>query len=299
MPRILVVDDSLLDRKVAGMLLEKQSDWSVLYAGDGTEAVDQLESHLPDLVVTDLQMPNMNGLELVEAVRDEYPLIPVVLMTGAGSERIAVEAIEKGAASYVPKTELAADLVEIVDRLLATSAERRSRRRLQNYMTEISYVVENDLELLSALVQELRQLIGERWLLEEAACLRFATAVDEALQNAYFHGNLEISSEIRESDADAYRNLAEQRRHEEPFCRRSISVRVLVSKQQVSVNVCDEGPGFDPSQLPDPTAPGFIERPCGRGVFLMRSFADEVRFNETGNEVTLVKRSADQRKMHL
>ena len=56
--------------------------------------------------------------------------------------------------------------------------------------------------------------------------------------------------------------------------------------------VADDGAGFDPEQLPDPTAPGFLERPCGRGIMLMRTFMDEVRFNDIGNQVTLVKRRA-------
>src|SRR4029077_2239382 len=93
----------------------------VAYACNGKEAVEQFEQQMPDLVVTDLQMPEMNGLELVELVRELHPGVPVVLMTGFGSEDIAREAIEKGAASYVPKHDLAAELVETVGRLLATA----------------------------------------------------------------------------------------------------------------------------------------------------------------------------------
>jgi anti-sigma regulatory factor (Ser/Thr protein kinase) len=53
--------------------------------------------------------------------------------------------------------------------------------------------------------------------------------------------------------------------------------------------VHDQGPGFDVARLPDPTDPMFLERPSGRGVLLMRTFMDEVRYNATGNRVTLVK----------
>lgn len=63
-----------------------------------------------------------------------------------------------------------------------------------------------------------------------------------------------------------------------------------MGKDQVSVCIGDEELGFDPSQLTDPTAPGFLERPCGRGVMQMRTFMDEVQFNERGNEVTMIKR---------
>lgn len=293
MPRILVVDDSPTDLKVAGKLLSSGTDCSILFAQDGAVGLEQVEAHLPDLVVTDLEMPNMNGLQLVETMHQEFPLIPVVLMTGAGSERIAVEAIQKGAASYVPKNELATDLVDVVERLLSTAADQRVRRRLQNYLTRVSYVLENDLELISGLIQEIRETLQTLRRLDDSSCLRFTTAVDEALQNAYFHGNLEVSSEIRERNAEEYHALADRRRGEEPYCRRRISVELQMSREAVAVTVSDEGPGFDPSSLPDPTEPGFLERPCGRGVLLMRTFADDVRFSERGNEVILVKTAAN------
>src|SRR5579863_1998784 len=95
MSHLLVVDDSGVDRALAGQLLAKNSEWNVAYACNGKEAIEQFEQHVPDLVVTDLQMPEMNGLELVELVRERHPAVPVVLMTGFGSEDIAREAIEK------------------------------------------------------------------------------------------------------------------------------------------------------------------------------------------------------------
>ena len=290
MPEILVVDDSLIDLKVASRLLEQKEGWTVRHARNGVEALEQIEAHLPSLVVTDMQMPEMNGLELVERARDEFPLIPIILMTAAGSEQIAVEAIETGAASYVPKKELGADLVDTATRVLAASQDKRGRRRALNYLTEMQFELENDLELLSAVVSEVRQTVRDRWFFDDRGSMHFATAIDEALVNAYFHGNLEISSELRIEDAQAYYALAEDRRVQEPYVHRRINLRLEMGKDQVSICIEDEGPGFDLSQLSDPTAPGFLERPCGRGVMLMRTFMDEVRFNERGNHVTLVKR---------
>jgi CheY-like chemotaxis protein len=289
MARILVVDDSNMDLRIAGALLAKEPEWSVCYARNGIEALDAIEAELPNLVVTDMQMPEMNGLELVERIRDEYPLIPVILMTAAGSESIAVEALQKGASSYVPKRELAADLVDTAVRLLAASSERRTRRRLLNYLTQVNYSLKNDLELLSALTAELREIAHDLRLLDESQCLRFATAVDEALTNAYFHGNLDVGSEVRERDADAYHALARERQEQSPYQDRKIHVTATFSREAVTVHVRDEGAGFDPASLPDPTSPGFLERPCGRGVLLMRAFMDNVQFNDKGNEVTMVK----------
>src|SRR4029077_19708788 len=122
MPSVLVVDDSPLDRHLAVALLKKSPDFTVFEAVDGRDALAKIELHLPDLVVTDMMMPNMNGLELVGEVKEQFPLIPIILMTSQGSEEIAVQALQKGAASYVPKRLLATELLAILDRCLSTGA---------------------------------------------------------------------------------------------------------------------------------------------------------------------------------
>lgn len=292
MARILVVDDSLVDLRLASRLLEKNPDWVVSTARNGREGLAQVEAEIPDLIVTDLKMPEMNGLELVEVIRNEYPLVPVVLMTAAGSESIAVLALEKGAASYVPKNELASELVNTAERILSTSTKRRKQRRLLNYLTSMSYVLENDLDLISALVGDIRETVQQRWIFDENESLRLASAVDEALTNAYFHGNLEVSSALREDDPNAYHDLANSRRKVEPYKSRLIHVDVELRRDEVTITIRDEGPGFNPHKLPDPTAPGYLERASGRGVLLMRAFTDEVEYNQTGNVVTLKKRSS-------
>ena len=109
-------------------------------------------------------------------------------------------------------------------------------------------------------------------------------------QRRFFHSNLGVSSELWIEDASNDYALAEQRRNQEPYASRRIRLSVSMDREQIAVCIGDEEPGIDPSQLPDPTAPGFLERPCGRRVLLMRTFMDDVQFNKRGNEVTLIKR---------
>ena len=73
----------------------------------------------------------------------------------------------------------------------------------------------------------------------------------------------------------------------DPF--RRVSVRYRVSPEQALVEVEDQGPGFNPDDVPDPLAPESLERPGGRGLLLMRSFLTWVRYNDRGNAVTLCK----------
>jgi serine/threonine-protein kinase RsbW len=71
---------------------------------------------------------------------------------------------------------------------------------------------------------------------------------------------------------------------------KTVRVRYQVSEQQLTVEIQDEGPGFDPEGVPDPLAPGNLERPGGRGVFLMRHYMTWVSYNERGNVVTMCRR---------
>jgi CheY-like chemotaxis protein len=290
MTRVLVVDDSATDRRLAGGLLEKQAGWEVYFAANGKEALDAFEMHVPDIVVTDLDMPEMNGLELVEEVNREYPLIPIVLMTAKGSEEIAVQALELGAASYVPKSQLARKLVDTAVRVWEMSREHGTLHRVLNRMTEVAFSVENDLKLVSALTAHLRQIIEGRTIFDQSDCLRVGTALDEAFQNAYFHGNLEVSSELREQDDAEYYNLADTRKQQEPYRSRRIHVRAQFTPMDVTITIRDDGPGFDPQEVPDPTDPEMLERASGRGMLLMRTFMDSIEYNESGNEVTMIKR---------
>lgn len=70
--------------------------------------------------------------------------------------------------------------------------------------------------------------------------------------------------------------------------RKQVRLEVTIDAQRVELEVTDEGPGFSPEGLPDPTAPENLGRPCGRGVYLLRRLMDEVRYNERGNAVRMV-----------
>jgi CheY-like chemotaxis protein/anti-sigma regulatory factor (Ser/Thr protein kinase) len=291
MPTILVVDDLMSDRRIAGGLLRRDTDLDVVFAENGLEALDQIEAHLPDLVVTDLQMPEMDGLGLVTEIRLKYPLIPTILMTAAGSEMVAREALERGAASYVPKQFLAAELLETVQRVVAMSGKERLESRLVNRLAESTWVIDNDPVLVSGLVAHLRNLLEQRRICSTGDIMRLSTAIDEALLNALYHGNLEVESSLKEQDDQAFHKLADQRQRESPWCDRRITVTARF-EDGVRIIIRDEGCGFDPASLPDPTDPENLIKASGRGLLLMRAFMDDVYHNETGNEVTLVKKQS-------
>jgi DNA-binding response OmpR family regulator len=291
MATVLVVDDSPIDRQLVGGLLQQDTDWSVIFAEDGASALASVKANPPDIVVTDLQMPEMSGLELVTSIRKGFSQVPVILMTGKGTEEIAVEALHAGAASYVPKRVLSTMLVDTVRRVLSSFQENRHHTDLMQRVTvrTESYEIENEVNLLLSLSRHVQQALSEAWGLDRTDRLRIGTALEEALLNSLYHGNLGVSSELKEVDHDEFYKQANERKVAPPWCDRRVRVQLRITLNEMEVSIRDEGDGFDPSKLPDPTDPENLDRPCGRGVMLMRAFMDDVRYNATGNEVTLVR----------
>jgi CheY-like chemotaxis protein/anti-anti-sigma regulatory factor len=300
--KILVVDDSAVERLRASSALEMHpgSDpiayggLNVLYASNGREALTIIQKTRPNLVVTDLVMPEMDGLELVKEVRSGYPSIPVVLMTAHGSEDIAAAALRAGAASYVPKKYLARDLGETIDSILRL-ARAGGEQLIFPHLTvsEYRFLLPNNLLLVSPLMDFLQGHLERIGLCHEVDELRVAIALREALVNAVTHGNLEAPRELRETDYEGYMRCLAARQNQSPYKDRRVHVTARETPQEVVYTVRDEGPGFNAFALPDPTVGENFKKATGRGLYLVRTFMDEVNFNDAGNEITLVKRRSE------
>lgn len=304
MPKVLLVDDSAFDRQRAGRILEKRSAAgesssavTVLYASDSTEAMAALRNESPDLVITDLQMPGMDGLDLIREIRNTRPSVPVIVMTASGSEETALEALRRGAASYVPKKSLAENLLETVEGVLEATQVSRERERIIECLkkSESHFILQNDHSLIPPLVNYLKDNLARLTGADNSDLLRVTVALREAVLNAMHHGNLDVSSSLREEDENRYHALVEQRRREKPYSDRRVTIVSSETANEAVYMIRDEGKGFDPSKLPDPTDPANLERVSGRGLLLIRSFMAEVRHNAVGNEITMIwRKSAEQ-----
>lgn len=294
MPNVLVVDDSPIDRQIAGSCL-LQEGLRPVYAENGREALELIQREPPDFVLTDLQMPEIDGLELVEKVKDEFPGIPVILMTAHGSEDIAVAALRAGAASYVPKQNLCRRLREALHIVRDAVVANRGRQRVRHLLkqSEASFLLGYEPDAPQALVSFVQDELAQLNISDDNTLLQVSTALTEALRNAIDHGNLELDSELRDSEDNAYRELGDRRATEAPYRDRRVHFSTRLTPSEARYVVRDEGPGFDPSQLPDPTDPENLLRPSGRGIMLIRTFMDDVVFSSSGNELTMVKRLSD------
>jgi len=192
MPKVLVVDDSKVDRRLVCEFLRNQSQWAVEDAANGVEALARMKDSVPDLMVTDLNMPVMDGLELVTAMREHYPDVPVILITAYGSETLASEALRRGASSYVPKSQLADRLLGTMEEVLALVRADRTYERLISCLTrtEFTFFLENDAALIDPMVDLVQQMVAGMEVADFTGRLRIGVALKEALLNALFHGSL-------------------------------------------------------------------------------------------------------------
>ncbi|MBO9346638.1 response regulator [Chloroflexus sp. MS-CIW-1] len=125
MTTIMIVDDYAPTHRLMSFVLE-QHGYTVITAIDGEQALSRLYTHTVDLVVTDLTMPRMDGIELVRAIRadERYTRLPIIMITGTVKEQDEVKAAGVGVNAFLTKPVDSDDLVNEVDRLLHQESSR-------------------------------------------------------------------------------------------------------------------------------------------------------------------------------
>lgn len=291
MAEILVVDDSEFDRSIIKRAFRAIGNWNAEFVTGGEEALARLQQRRFDIILTDLHMPEMNGLELLLRVQLREIDTPVVIMTSRGSEELAIKALRSGAANYIVKKMIVLELPGMIEKVMhAVSSCKRGSLLLQ-HLNEASFrfVLPTESGLVREVIPFVQEAARKYGGLKKTELTLVGIAIEEAVSNAMIHGNLEVSSALRESNCDAYERLIEQRMKEKPYCDRTIIVSMSIAANRLMCSIADQGPGFDVSSIPDPTDPEYLWRASGRGLLLMKSFMDEVCYNAAGNQITLYK----------
>jgi hypothetical protein len=213
-------------------------------------------------------------------------------MTRSGSEEFAVQALRSGAASYVPKRNLATDLVPTLEQVLAAS---RFDRQCDSMLACLSqrdsrFVLESDPALVPPLVALLQDEMLAMGLCDATGATRAGIALGEALLNSLYHGNLELSPAARREGHDSFRELVDRTRQQLPYRSRKLRLFANVTRAEAAYVIFNEGPGFDPSTLSETTDQLSLEESSGCGTLLMQTHMDQVIYNRTGRQVTLIKR---------
>ncbi len=200
MPKILLVDESASDRRHTADLLQRNGKVEVIYAGSGPEALSAVERLSPDVVLAAL--PAQGTDFLGSSSGHSFPLPqPAHHPHDSGCSYPGLsKALQQGAVSFVPKANLGRYLARTLDHVLELSRTER-RQRLVGYLcqTESSFSLENDPDLIAPLVAHLQEGAARLEGMDETARMQLGVALHEGLLNAMYHGNLEVSSDLRES----------------------------------------------------------------------------------------------------
>ena len=157
----------------------------------------------------------------------------------------------------------------------------------------VQFDLDTDPALIVPLVAHLQERARHIRLVEMSHGMRLAKALTEALRNAVFHGNLELTTEewdvVRADPAAS--DIVKQRLQNPEFARRQIIVTVSLTPDHGQFTIRDEGRGFDTSSIPNLSRdPSLLANNQRRGLVLIQAFCDEVQFNSRGNEITMTKR---------
>lgn len=292
-PVVLFVDDSITERtRGVGLIKKHKSEWNVIPADSAAEGLRILESWHVDVVVSDLVMPGMDGREFLQVIGDRYPAIPVVLITSHGSDQIAAQSLELGAANYVSKQSLAEKLVPALTEILHSQQSAAFSQQVLQHVTRsrCRFSIDNDLEQIRSLIQITQDRLTGMQRCSEATVHNLTIAIRETLLNAYFHGNLEVNASPLQKTRDDYVRLGEERAQESPYAGRQIRFEMELEGDKVTFCVADDGVGFQHTaveKLRDAPQAGY---PNGNGFRRIHQQMDEVVFNEKGNQITLTKR---------
>ncbi len=153
--RVLHVEDNVFFAKVASDILQQElDDVEVHTENDPCDALSRLETEQFDCVVSDYEMPEMDGLELLDAVRERHPEIPFILMTGGGSENTASKAISAGVTDYLQKRDGRRQFVSLANRIENAVSHRRAEKAVRRQITINDLIWDISQSLLEASTRE-------------------------------------------------------------------------------------------------------------------------------------------------
>jgi CheY-like chemotaxis protein/anti-sigma regulatory factor (Ser/Thr protein kinase) len=272
-PRILIAEDNDAQREGLRALLQHHG-FEVAAAADGAEALAHLRANAVDLLLVDVWMPQVNGIEVLAQLRNEPQKPRVIVMTADDTPETLLEAIRENAYQYIAKPYDPKGLVELVKNTLAAAAE---------HPIEVVSAVPNWVELLVPC--ELGA--GER--------------THGFLQRL----KVDLPPEIRESVSKAFRELLNNAIEWGGKLDPANKVRIcfLRTSRMILYRITDPGTGFrweeiDHAAVVNPPEHPLQHRrvrmkkglrPGGFGILMAQQMADDVLYNETGNEVVIVK----------
>ena len=287
---VLVVDDDELIRQSLSQFLQHRG-FHVLTAKNGEEGFDLYQRERPEITFTDLEMPRMGGLELMKEILSVDKEAHIVVMTAFGHEEAILEALRGGAEDFFKKPLDYTEVNEALTNLETKILEAEGHGVDQGFVLEerIRLEIPNDLNIVSTVVNKITASL--RYFYESAIVHGIQGALIEMIVNAIEHGNLGISYEEKTQalEEDRLNAMILEKSQQPDLARKRVSIDYHLNAENVTYVITDEGSGFNIEELPDPGDPENLWLGHGRGILMTQALMDDVKYNDKGNEVALVK----------
>ncbi|MBN2532304.1 MAG: response regulator [Spirochaetales bacterium] len=290
--RILVVDDEEILRNLIVKFMKKEG-YEPIEASDGKSAIELYRITNPQVVLSDVRMPGMDGITLLQKVKSIDPQAIFILMTGYGDEETVLEALRAGATNFFKKPfnfkEVSDVINSVIRHKMMIDVSPFYSESLVEETKKFEIVTEN-----ANILPVINQIgIHLKNLFPESDIINLKIGIEEMITNAIEHGNLRITFDEKSDALTKGRlgKLIRERMKENNNGEKKVYVQSKLSSTELEIVIIDEGEGFNWRTLPDPEDDNFLNY-HGRGIFLTRIFYDQVLFNEEGNQVTIIKRKS-------
>lgn len=285
-----MVDDQEALRALLAQLLEREG-FDPVQAGDGEKAIEVFKSHSPLVVVSDIMMPKMDGLTLLNEIKRIDRNAIVILMTGQGNEEMLLKALRGGATNFFKKPFNVRELIEEIRKVVNFRLEAARSTLYSPFLLEETkkFVIPSSDSPYFPVINQITLQLPR--LMPEDEILNIKVGIEEMITNALEHGNFGISFDEKNKAIEEGRlaELVEARGRQSDAVGRKVTIMSRLAPDLFELTIHDEGAGFDWRKLPA-VAPENLLTFNGRGIFLTKIYFDEVSYNEFGNEVTLRKR---------
>jgi CheY-like chemotaxis protein len=265
--RILIVDDNDELRAALDTVL-RELGHEVVATNDREAAVMRADLDGFDLIISDLTDDAESGVEILSELQRKRLAVPVVVSSDEAQKPGIVKAFKMGAANYLRLPYNKEELRQIVEKTLSYKLRFVEDLKVLPYVREkVDFELPSDISLMNGVLQYLIERVARLGVIKPERSNLYV-ALDEAFVNAVKHGNRYDPSKL-------------------------VRITAELSARECRFTVEDEGEGFKVQEIPDPCDPENLFKSSGRGVLLIYNIMDEVKYNERGNRLTMVKRPED------
>ncbi len=260
---ILIIDD---DESILRLLSKflKSEGHRVVTEINGSDAIEIFKKESFDLVITDMYMPDLDGLDIIMNLKDINQNTPIIVLTAAGSISNVVQSLKLGAFNYMIKPVNINEVRDIIQKAFLAGAVSRQQKNFYTFLQSAVSVfkIKSAVEHLEEISYYLNNMLifygfSSNWQIQ--------LALTEAFTNAVCHGN--------GSSPDKF-----------------VICEIIFTKEDVKITIEDEGEGFQVPDLKNYKLNDDIYAGSGRGIFLINSYMDHIEFNEKGNKIIMSKK---------